>query len=381
MIVEPRTIGFPRAIKESGEKEEFLPEFIQFLARSGVAIFIEEGYGSYSGYSFVDYRQDNKAVYLCSRQEAFQKDIVVTLPSPEESEFGMLGSSSCLVSILNYSIHPERTALLDNAKIKAVSLDSIVDDNGTRLVEDIKTAAWNGIRVAFNVLEKYWPELLYHTEPARILVLGTGMVGRHAIDAATKMGNVKRNNEYIENNKPGVLVTALGRNITHKSTIMEKLFRQTDILVDATNRQYLSKPVVPNSWIAWLPEHAIILDLAADPYFGDKEFRIVRGIEGIPLGNLSKYVFLPGDPDWETSIPASIPSEYRRIVASSYIWEGIDPTYYPDACMTHYAQQLSPFMEILMTKGYSELSSHGCHIERALYRSTIHEWLRVKNLK
>jgi alanine dehydrogenase len=50
----PKTIGFPRMMKEPGEKRVFLPEFIEFLAKHGLRVFIEEGYGSRSGYAFGD---------------------------------------------------------------------------------------------------------------------------------------------------------------------------------------------------------------------------------------------------------------------------------------------------------------------------------------
>jgi alanine dehydrogenase len=39
---------------EAGEKRVFLPEFVQFVALLGVNVFIEEGYGSNSGYLFKD---------------------------------------------------------------------------------------------------------------------------------------------------------------------------------------------------------------------------------------------------------------------------------------------------------------------------------------
>gem|GEM_PF-1225768 len=56
MSTPPHSIGFPRMMKEPAEKRVFLPEFIQHLANAGLNVFIEEGYGSRSGFSFDDYR-------------------------------------------------------------------------------------------------------------------------------------------------------------------------------------------------------------------------------------------------------------------------------------------------------------------------------------
>jgi len=46
-----RTIGFPRMQKEPSEKRVFLPEFIQYLASKNISIYLEEGYGSRSGFT------------------------------------------------------------------------------------------------------------------------------------------------------------------------------------------------------------------------------------------------------------------------------------------------------------------------------------------
>ena len=39
------------------------------------------------------------------------------------------------------------------------------------------------------------------------------MVGRYAIDAATKLGNIERNNDHIEAGGPGAIALSVGRNL------------------------------------------------------------------------------------------------------------------------------------------------------------------------
>ncbi|HSM72079.1 MAG TPA: hypothetical protein VK851_11105, partial [Anaerolineales bacterium] len=201
-------------------------------------------------------------------------------------------------------------------------------------------------------------------------ILGTGMVGKHAIEAATKLGNVERNNDHIASNGPGAVALSIGRNIASNPSTMKDLMGQADILVDATQRRDASKPVVPNEWIAWLPEHAVVVDLAVDPYTLDANPPVVRGLEGIPQGNLDQYVFPADDPKWDDMVPESIPSKNRRTTVTCYSWPGV----HPEACMRHYAQQLTPFMEVLFEKGYDDLSLEGSYFERALYRATLKAW-------
>ncbi len=269
--------------------------------------------------------------------------------------------------MLHFPTRPMRVQILNELGVNAISLNSIVDDNNLRLVENMYSVAWNGLEAAFDVLEQNCPDLLRENRPYGVLVLGTGMVGKHAVEAATKLGNIERNARHIELNGPGSVAFCVGRNISQSPEQMERYFRQADILVDATNRRNPAVPVVPNDWIAWLPEHAVIADLAVDPYLLDHHPPTVRGVEGIPQGSLDKYIFAPDDPDWDKTVPESVPSRNRRAVVSCYSWPGI----HPEACMEHYARQLEPLMEVLLARPYDALTLDGNYFERALARAKL----------
>lgn len=374
----PKSIGFPRMMQEPGEKRVFLPDFIQFIANLGVRVFIEEGYGSRSGYTFEDYKRASPNVFMCDRKNAFQKDVALILRSPKADEFELIKRGTILISMLHYPTRPKRIALLKELGINSISLDSIADDKNLRMVENMKAVAWNGLEAAFDWLEtKEWPGLVRpDKKPINVLILGTGMVGKHAIDAATKLGNVERNNDHIASNGPGAVALSIGRNIASNPSTMKDLMEQADILVDSTQRRDTSKPVIPNDWIAWLPKHAVVVDLAVDPYTLDADPPVVRGVEGIPQGSLDQYVFPADDPKWDNMVPASIPSKNRRTTVTCYSWPGV----HPEACMMHYAQQLEPCIEVLFDRGYEGLSLDGTYFERALYRATLKSWIQSEEL-
>ncbi len=361
-------------MKEPGEKRVFLPEFVQHLANAGLNVYVEEGYGSRSGFSFDDYRQGNERVRRCARAAAFQQDIVLVLRSPFPNEYEFMAAGTCLISMLHFPTRPQRVQRLHELGIHAISLDSIVNDNNLRLVENMKAVAWNGLDVAFSVLERRWPGLRKPDgTPVRVVVVGTGMVGKHAVEAATKHGNEERNTSTMDASGPGVVAASIGRNIIGHERAMKALLAEADILVDAAQRRDPSRAIIPNDWLAALPEHAVIADLAVDPYTPDTQPPIVRGIEGIPQGSLDQYVFEPNDPGWSTTIPDGVPTTHRRTVVTCYSWPGI----HPEACMRHYAQQLEPLLEPLFAKGYNGLSLSGGYFERALCRATLRHWLEV----
>ena len=366
----PKSIGFPRMELESGERRVFLPDFIQQMTELGLQVMIEEGYGSRAGFDEADYRQRNILVSFGSRQEAFDQDIVMILRAPDD-DFRRMKPGTILISMLHYPTHPTRVPLFQELGLKTISLDSIVNDNDVRLVENMKSVAWNGLEVAFGLLEDLWPGLVKPgDEPIQTLLLGTGMVGKHAVDAAVHLGNIERNNKHIERGGPGSICRAVGRNLTEQRELMRDILKDTDILIDATQRRNPSRPVIPNKWIRHLPEHAILVDLSVDPYIPQADPPVVRGIEGIPKGDLDKYVFQADDPDWEDTIAPGVPTKHRRTTVTCYSWPG----FHPEACMVHYARQLDVMMPVLVQKDYDGLSLEGDYFERALYRATLKAW-------
>ncbi len=358
------TVGLPRMDKEEGERRDFLPSLVADLTRLGVPVFVESGIGGGIGYSDEDYRRVSPLVTVADPREVFAQDVVLTLRAPEE-RFGWLRPGATLISMLHFPTRPARVKHLRELGIDAISLDSIADDDGRRLVENMRAVGWNGLEAAFDALAETYPALTDPCRPpVRVTVLGAGTVGKHAVEAATKFGRM---------GLPGVEVTVLGRNLTGNGSYMVDRLARTDILVDASQRSDASRPLIPNIWLAHLPAHAVVCDLVVDPYLLDAWPPTVRSIEGIPQGNLDQWTFGPGDPGWDRTVPASVPSRHRRTVVSCYSWPGV----HPEECMRVYGRQLWPLLRTLvLRRGVRGLRPHGDMLERALRRGSLLAWSR-----
>jgi len=358
--------------EEAGERRAFLPYFIQQLVKIGFEIYLEKDYGLSIEFTFEDYQAENTHVHSVSRNTTFRQDYVLILRSPHEEEFNLLGPNSCLISMLHFPTRPLRTQLLHSKGIKAISLDSITNDFNIRLVENMKAVAWNGLESVFGELLQSHQHLIRPDgQPWQVLILGTGMVGKQAVNAATKFGRNEWNQDHIQYGGKGIMVTSIGRNITHQKELMLALLRKSHIIVDCTQRGDASIPIIPNNWLAECQPEAILADLSVDPYTIDAVPPVVKGIEGIPQGNLDQYIFDVDDVNWDKTVPDSIPSKHRRKTVTCYSWPGI----YPKRCMQVYGQQLLPLMRVLSQKNYDSLSSEGPHFERALYRARLDTFL------
>jgi alanine dehydrogenase len=366
------TVGFPRMHKEAGERRDFLPDLVSIAAEAGSAVVVESGIGSGMTLRDEDYTGLSPLVRAGDADEAFSQDIVLVLRAPTES-FRKIRPGATLLSMLHFPTQPDRVRLLERLGIEAISLDQIEDDAGRRLVVNGRAVAWNGLEAAFDTLEAMWPDLhRVGRGPIRVTILGAGEIGRHAVEASTKYGRIERAERLTSEGCLGVEVVTIGRNLTSHPSYLNVRLRDTDVLVDATQRSDPSLPVVRNRQIGLLPDHAVICDLAVDPYALDAEPPTVRGIEGIPQGNLDRYVFDVDDPAW-TLIPPSVPTANRRRVVSCYSWPGV----HPRACMDLYGEQLEPLLQTLIERGGAAgLRSTGPFHERALYRASLRAWIQ-----
>jgi alanine dehydrogenase len=225
---------------------------------------------------------------------------------------------------------------------------------------------------SFETLERTWPKLTSRDRgPVRVTILGAGEIGKHAVEAATKFGNVERAELLARYGLPGVEVVTVGRNLTCDEGYLRDRLTVTDILVDATQRHDPSIPLVRNACLGLLPEHPVICDLVVDPYLLHVDPPTVRGIEGIPQGNLDRFVLDVDDPAWD-ELPPEIPTKERRPVVSCYSWPGV----HPKRCMEVYGTQLAPLVQTLIgCGGFTGVRPDGAFHERALHRGSLRAFL------
>jgi alanine dehydrogenase len=367
------TLGLPQMYKEPGEKRDFLPNFTARLQKAGAQVILEHGYGGEMGLSEEDYTRLAPGIKFAPHKEIYRQDYVLVLRYPSDDEVRLMRPGACLISMLHYPTRPDRIEFLRAQEIEAISLDEIKDDTGRRLIENLRSVAWNGVEAAFKTLRPIYPDPGFdspHRPPIKVTLLGAGAVGSHVVGAAIRYGNDQVRQQMIAVGVPGVLVRVVDYDLTGKEECMLELLADTDILVDATQRPDPRKPVIPNQWIEVMPQHAVLLDLSVDPYKCDVEPFYVKGIEGIPQGNLDKYVFPPDDPVYD-DLPACVPNHYRRHAVSCYSWPGI----YPKECMEVYGRQLRPLMNVLIEKGgVKNISTNGRYFERAIGRAILSQW-------
>ncbi len=370
------SIGLARMHQEPGERRDFLPGFVEQLADCGADVVLEHGYGSGIGFTEDDYRKYAPNVRFAPLEEVYQQDYVLVLRYPGDEKVRWMQKGACLISMLHFPTRPNRVRLLRDLGIEAVSLDSIKDDVGRRLIENLRAVGWNGVQAAFEVLSKIYPAPGIedpNRNPIKATVMGAGAVGTFAIQAAMRYGNEALWHKLAAEGATGVQVTVVEYDLTNHPKIMEQILKYTDILIDATQRPDASRPVIPNAMVGVMRPHAVLLDLSVDPYECTPDgIQMVKGIEGIPQGNLDQYIFSPDDPAWD-SLPPCIDTRARRWSVSCYSWPGVRPK----ECMELYGKQLAPLMQtIIESGGVQNIRPKGGFFHRAVLRASLSNWLR-----
>lgn len=200
----------------------------------------------------------------------------------------------------------------------------------------------------------------------KIAILGMGQLG---VQAARYAYHCYREFDMQQKGWQGISVEFLEKEITLFPDSVKHILEGTDVLADATRRPDPTQLIIPNEWLASLPEHAVILDLTADPYEVRNTGIQVKAIEGIPTGNLDKYKFNPQHSEASdyADIPTSVSTQNRRVTISCNAWPGVVPR----ECMQEYGKKIKPFLQLLLHKGFTLSPAADDISERALYRSTI----------
>jgi alanine dehydrogenase len=362
--------------KEPGERRDFLPGLVGRLDQFGAReIVLEEGYGSGIGIAIDGYLGASGRARVASHEECLEQEVILVLRSPEHEELRRLRPGAVLISMLHFATRPERTALLADLGVRAVSLDAITDGSGRRLVENLEAVAWNGVRAAFREIQRRHPNFDHPSRrPLHVTCLGAGAVGGWAVLAATRYGDPQLREALVASNVPGVEVTVVDFDLTlHEDYMLDRL-EWTDLLIDATRRSDPSRPVVPNVWLSALPADAVLLDLACDPYDLGAIPPVVKGIEGVPHGSLDHYVFPVDDDAWERVDPR-VDTRNRRVALSCYSWPGLEPI----ESMRTYGEQLEPLLAVVLAKPTEEWGGEGAsQFEHALTRAEVSTWKRTR---
>ena len=189
-------IGCPKEIKPQEFRVGVTPDAAREAVNAGHVVMIETGAGAGAGFADADYVAAGAKIVATAEEVFAQAEMIVKVKEPQAIERKRLRKGQILFTYLHLAPDPEQTADLLASGATCIAYETVTDDRGGlpllapmsevagRLAPQV--GAWtlqkaNGGR---GVLLGGVPGVL----PAKVLVIGGGVVGTHAAKVAAGMG-------------------------------------------------------------------------------------------------------------------------------------------------------------------------------------------------
>lgn len=268
-------IGIPREIKNNENRVALTPAGTKELVKRGHVVYVETGAGAGSGFSDEEYRGAG-AESLDSAPELFQRvEMIIKVKEPVEPEYGMIRRNQLVFTYFHFaSNEPLTRAMIDSGAI-CLCYETVEKPDGSLplLVPMSEVAGKMAIQEGAKYLEKPLQGRgillggVPGVRPAKVLILGAGVVGTNAAKVAAGMGadvtvvdvNLTRL-RYLDDIMPGNVRTLVSNEYT-----IRQLITDHDLIVGAVLIPGAKAPrLITRDMLTSMRPGTVLVDVAVD---------------------------------------------------------------------------------------------------------------------
>jgi alanine dehydrogenase len=189
-------IGVPKEIKVKEFRVGLTPTSVRELAAHGHKIIIETNAGVGIGMDDADYEAAGAEIVKTAKEVFDNAEMVIKVKEPQAIERAMLRKGQILFTYLHLAPDPEQTKDLVESGATCIAYETVTSPRGglPLLAPMSEVAGRLSIQAGAYHLEKAHGGLgillggVPGVDPAKVVVIGGGMVGRHAVHIALGMG-------------------------------------------------------------------------------------------------------------------------------------------------------------------------------------------------
>ena len=194
MLLLVMIIGCPKEVKTAEFRVGLTPAAVRELVKQH-DVYIEAGAGIGAGYSDNEYFAAG-AVISSDLKEVWSADMIVKVKEPKIFETELMSPNQIIFTYLHLAAEPELTKALQAKQVTAIAYETITDNKGTlpllapmsevagRLAPQVGSWAMQKANGGCGKLIGGVPGV----DPAKVVVIGGGMVGTNAAKIAQGMG-------------------------------------------------------------------------------------------------------------------------------------------------------------------------------------------------
>lgn len=189
-------IGVPREIKNREYRVGLTPSSVRELVNRGHSVIVESGAGTAIDFLDEEYTAAGATIAATAREVFDRAGMIVKVKDPQPVECKMLRPEQILFTYLHLAPDPTQTELLIRSEATCVAYETVTDDNGglPLLAPMSEVAGRMSIQAGAHYLEKTQGGRgvllggVPGVAPARVLVIGGGVVGDNAAAMAVGLG-------------------------------------------------------------------------------------------------------------------------------------------------------------------------------------------------
>jgi len=266
-------IGVLKEIKDKENRVALTPEGAKILAKEGHTVFVSAGAGVGSGFADEEYQAVGAEVV--KNDQAWEADIVMKVKEPLESEYQFLNGQMLFTYLHLAGVTKMLTARLLETKTTGIAYETVEDQyRRLPLLAPMSAIAGNmAVHVGSFYLAKFNEgkgvligEILGNFY-GRVVVIGDGVVGRHAAKTAYGMGaNVCVFGLHDE--RMGYLRESLGRKaniFAYTPEAVREHVKDADVVIGAVLVTGAKAPyVVTREMVQSMQKGSVIVDVSID---------------------------------------------------------------------------------------------------------------------
>jgi alanine dehydrogenase len=268
-------IGCPTEIKPQEFRVGVTPNAAQEAVAHGHAVLIQSGAGVGAGFSDDDYTACGATIIGTAEEVFAAADMIVKVKEPQSGERKMLREGQLLFTYLHLAPDPDQTRDLMTSGCTAIAYETVTDRNGGlpllapmsevagRLAPQVGAYTLQKANGGRGVLMGGVPGV----SPAKVLVIGGGVVGTHAARIAAGMGadvtvldrSLPRL-RYLDDVFGGTFTTGYS-----SAGLVEEYLHQADMVIGAVLIPGAAAPqLVTRAQFGIMKPGAVLVDVAID---------------------------------------------------------------------------------------------------------------------
>lgn len=189
-------IGVPKEIKNFEFRVGLVPSSVRELISHGHKVVVQKGAGEKIGFDDHSYEQVGAQIADTAAEIYSKADMIIKVKEPQPEECKMLRVNQVLFTYLHLAPDPEQAKLLQESGCVAIAYETVTNQNGglPLLAPMSEVAGRMAIQAGANSLEikNGGSGMLLGgvpgVVPAKVVVLGGGVVGTNSVRVAMGMG-------------------------------------------------------------------------------------------------------------------------------------------------------------------------------------------------